>query len=70
MRTPALAVNNSPARWLALPMPTDPYEILPGCSRASRTRSSTERTESRAVALRAMGALPTKPIGAKSFTLS
>jgi hypothetical protein len=50
--------------------PTEAYEILPGCCRARATRSSTVRTGRRALAESAMGALPTKPIGAKSLRLS
>ena len=70
MRTPALAAKSSPAKWLALPIPTEAYEIFPGCCRASSMRSWTVRTGRRAFAESAMGALPTKPMGAKSFTLS
>ena len=67
---PAPSAKISPARWLALPSPTDAYVNVPGLCRASSTNSFTVLAGTDAWTMSAMGAMPMNPIGAKSLTLS
>jgi hypothetical protein len=63
-------LNSSPARWLALPTPIEPYVSVPGPARASAISSATVRAGTETCTVSTIGDLPISPIGAKSLTLS
>jgi hypothetical protein len=63
-------LNNSPARWLALPRPIEPYDSFPGLLCAATTNSFTVAAGTAWFTVSAIGAFPISPTGAKSAMLS
>ena len=67
MLTPVSVLNNSPARWPALPLLPDPNDNAPGCAFAYATSSGTELTGSVGLSTNTLGVVATSVIGAKSL---
>ena len=68
--TPARWLNSSSARWVELPTPDEPNEIVPGLLLASAINSLTVLTPSSGVTTSTVGVDVISAIGAKSFMMS
>jgi hypothetical protein len=64
---PVMAASSSPARWLVVPMPGEPYWTFPGAALAIPIRSATERAGTEGCTASTLGAIPMRPIPAKSL---
>ena len=67
---PASVLNNSPARWFALPTPGEEKLSWPGLDLASATSSFTDRTPSAGDTTSRLGTLAMRLTPAKSFSVS
>ncbi|MNT99502.1 hypothetical protein D3C72_2423640 [compost metagenome] len=70
MRTPAMALKSSPARWVPPPVPDELKESFPGFCFAYAINSLTVFTGSEALTTSTMGNTAAMPTGTKSLVMS